>query len=46
MTLDLTFMESHRTKIRQPSKYRGINHVNSQLNDVSFGKPCFGKRSD
>lgn len=28
MTLGLTFMESHRPKIGQPSKYGATNHSN------------------
>lgn len=44
--LGFTFMESYRTKIRQPSKYGTINHSNVVPNVGPFGKSHLGKRSD
>lgn len=43
MTPDVTFMESHRSKIKQPLKYGAISHSNVLPSTVPLGESCFGK---
>lgn len=43
MPTDLTFMESHRSKIKQPSKYGALSHHMFFLALFPWGNPALGK---
>lgn len=46
MILDLTFVEFHKTKVIQTSKYSPFDYWNVHPNGTVFAKHIFGKRHD